>query len=114
MLKTRTKHSPTYWNKPQLHSYDRSDYTVKGTAETIPRILQPYNIRVAHRPITTLQHLLTNVTDKERFARSSAPPTGLHPLDWQEPQHKTEHKRATRNDIIDLQTTLSTGTLHNV
>ena len=26
---------------------------VKGTSETIARILQPYNIRVAHKPITT-------------------------------------------------------------
>ena len=27
---------------------------IKGTSETIARILQPYNIRVAHKPITTL------------------------------------------------------------
>ena len=31
---------------------------VKGTSETIARILQPYNIRVAHKPITTLRQLL--------------------------------------------------------
>ena len=35
------------------------------TSETIARILQPYNIRVAHKPITTLQQLLTNVRDKD-------------------------------------------------
>ena len=35
---------------------------IKGTSETIARILvQPYNIRVAHKPITTLLQLLTNV-----------------------------------------------------
>ena len=34
---------------------------IKGTSETISRILQPYNIRVAHKPTTTLRHLLTNV-----------------------------------------------------
>jgi len=34
---------------------------IKGTSETISRILQPYNIHVAHKPITTLRHLLTNV-----------------------------------------------------
>ena len=34
---------------------------IKGTSETIARILQPYNIRVAHKPITTLRQLLTNV-----------------------------------------------------
>ena len=33
---------------------------IKGTSETIARILQPYNIRVAHKPITTLRQLLTN------------------------------------------------------
>ena len=37
---------------------------VKGTSETIARILQPYYIRVAHKPITTLQ-LLTKVKDKD-------------------------------------------------
>ena len=36
---------------------------IKGTSETISRILQPYNIRIAHKPTTTLRHLLTNVKD---------------------------------------------------
>ena len=39
---------------------------IRGTSETIARILQPYNIRVAHKPITTLRRLLTNVKDKEK------------------------------------------------
>ena len=39
---------------------------IKGTSETIARILQPYNIRVAHKPITTLRQLLTNVKDKDK------------------------------------------------
>ena len=38
---------------------------ITGTSETIARILQPYNIRVAHKPITTLRQLLTNVKDKD-------------------------------------------------
>ena len=38
---------------------------IKGTSETIARILQPYNIRVAHKPITTLRQLLTNVKDND-------------------------------------------------
>ena len=40
---------------------------MKGTSETIARILQPYNIRVARKPITTLEQLLvlTNVKDKD-------------------------------------------------
>ena len=54
---------------------------IKGTSETIARILQPYNIRVTHKPITTLRQLLTNikdnldinqVTDREQFIRSNA------------------------------------------
>ena len=39
---------------------------IRGTSETIARILQPYNIRVAHKPITTLRRLLTNVKDKDK------------------------------------------------
>ena len=42
---------------------------IKGTSETISRILQPYNIRVAHKPGTTLRQLLTNVKDKEQTDR---------------------------------------------
>jgi len=38
---------------------------IKGTFETIARILQPYNICVAHKPITTLLQLQTNVKDKD-------------------------------------------------
>ena len=34
---------------------------IKGTSETIARILQPYNIRVAHKPIMTLGQLLTKI-----------------------------------------------------
>ena len=37
---------------------------VRSTSEIISRILRPYNIRVAHRPIT-LTNLLTNVEGKE-------------------------------------------------
>ena len=39
---------------------------IKGTSETIARILRPYDIRVAHKPITTLRHVLTNVKDKDQ------------------------------------------------
>jgi len=38
---------------------------IKETSETIARILQPYNIRIAHKPITTLRQLLKNVKDKD-------------------------------------------------
>ena len=39
---------------------------IRGTSEIIARILQPYNISVAHEPITTLRRLLTNVKDKDK------------------------------------------------
>ena len=42
---------------------------IRGTSETIARILQPYNIRVAHKPITTLRRLLTNVLPSSRASR---------------------------------------------
>ena len=38
---------------------------IKGISENISRILQPLNIRVAHKPITTPRQLLTNVKDKD-------------------------------------------------
>ena len=38
---------------------------IRGTSETIARILRPYNIRVAHKPMFTLRRLLTNVKDKD-------------------------------------------------
>ena len=39
---------------------------IRGTSETIAGILQPYNIHVTHKPITTLRRLLTNVKDKDK------------------------------------------------
>ena len=39
---------------------------IRGTSETIARILQYYNTSVAHKPITTLRRLLTNVKDKDK------------------------------------------------
>ena len=40
---------------------------IRGTSETTVRILQPYNIRVAQKPITTLRLLLTNVNDNDKL-----------------------------------------------
>ena len=41
---------------------------IKGTrtSETISQILQPYNICVAHKPATTLRHVLTNVKNSDK------------------------------------------------
>ena len=52
---------------------------IRGTSETIAPMLQSYNIRVAHRPITTLRRLVlmsrtkTNQrTDRKQYTRSNA------------------------------------------
>ena len=39
---------------------------IRGTSETISRILQPYNLHVAHKLMTTSRRLLTNVKDKDK------------------------------------------------
>ena len=39
---------------------------IRGTSETISRILQPYNLLVAHKLMTTSRRLLTNVKDKDK------------------------------------------------
>ena len=80
---------------------------IKGTSETISRILQPYNIRVAHKPTTTLRHLLINVKDRDE---PSNRPGAVYKIKCSDCQASyigetgrnlntklTEHKRATRN-----------------
>ena len=80
---------------------------IRGTSETIQRILQPYNIRVAHKPITTLRRLLTNVKDKDRpqdrlgavykIACSDCDCTYVGETGRNLHTRLTEHKRATKN-----------------
>ena len=80
---------------------------IKGTSETISRILQPYNIRVAHKPTTTLRHSLTNVKDKDEPNNRQGAVYKIKYSDCQASyigetsrnliQRLTEHKRATRN-----------------
>ncbi|CAH3178855.1 unnamed protein product, partial [Porites evermanni] len=53
---------------------------IRDTSETIERILQPYNIRVAHKPITTLRRLLTNVKDKD--IPEDRQGATKHQMDW--------------------------------
>ena len=100
---------------------------IKGTSETIARILQPYNIRVAHKPITTLRQLLTNVKDKDEPSDRRGAVYKIKCCDCQATYidetgrnlnvRLTEHRRATRNGDINNhiaeQTTESTGTLLN-
>ena len=77
----RNTHSNTYSNtQPNVHSGSVTKATIipyiRSTFETIACILQPYNIRVAHKPITTIRRLLTNV--KVCTARSTLPLDGAY------------------------------------
>ena len=84
---------------------------VKGASETIARILQPYSIRVAHKPITTLRQLLTKVKDKDEPNRRQGEVYKIKCCDCQATYigetgrtlnvRLTEHKRATRNGDIN-------------
>lgn len=80
---------------------------IKGTSETISRILQLYNIRVAHKPTTTLRQLMTNVKDREEPNNRQGVVYKIKCSDCQASYigetgrnlttRLTEHKRATKN-----------------
>ena len=74
---------------------------IKGTSEIIARILQAYNIRVAHRPITTLRKLLTNVKDKDQ------------PRDRQEAVYKIKCCDCLANYISETSRNLNTSLTEN-
>ena len=84
---------------------------IKGTSETIARILQPYNNRVAHKPITILRQLLTNVKDKDKPNDRQGAVYKFKFCDCQAPYigetgrnlnlRLTEHKRATKNGDVN-------------
>ena len=106
----------------------------KSITETIARILQPYNIRVSHKPITTLRRLHTNVKDKDKPEDRQGAEYKIKCCDCQASYigetgrnlstRLTEHKRATRNGDVNhhiaehhLQTKVNiklTGTLRHV
>ena len=80
---------------------------IKGTSETISRILQSYNIRVAHKPTTTLRHLPTNIKDRDEPNNRQGAVYKIKCSDCQASYigetgrnlntRLTEHKRATKN-----------------
>ena len=84
---------------------------IRGTPETIARILLPYNIRGAHKPITTLRRLLTNVKDKDKPEDRRAAVYKIKCCDCQASYigetsrilstRLTEHKRAMRNGDVN-------------
>ncbi|PFX22048.1 hypothetical protein AWC38_SpisGene13437 [Stylophora pistillata] len=79
---------------------------IKGMSENISRILLPFNIRVAHKPITTLRQLLTNVKDKDEPRNRQGTIYKINCSDCQASYigetgrnlttRLTEHRRATR------------------
>ena len=84
---------------------------IRGTSETIVCILQPYNIRVAHKPITTLRRLLTNVKDKDKPEDRQGAVYKIKCCDCQASytgetgrnlsMRLTKHKHATRNGDVN-------------
>ena len=77
----------------------------------IARILKPYNIRVAHKPITTLRRLLTNVKDKDKPEDRQGAVYKIKCCDCQASYigetgrnlstRLTKHKRTTRNGDVN-------------
>ena len=97
---------------------------IKGTSETISRILQPYNIRVAHKHTTTLRHLLTKNRDEPnnrqgavyKIKCSDCQASNTVETGRNLNTRMIEHKRATRNadDVNNhdkLYTSLSANTI---
>ena len=84
---------------------------IRGTSETIARILQPYNICVAHKPITTLRRLLTNVKDKDKSEDRQGAVCKIKCCNCQASyigetgrnlsMRLTKHKRAMRNGDVN-------------
>ena len=84
---------------------------IKGTSETIACILQPYNICVAHKPITTLRQLLTNLKDKDEPKDRQGAVYKIKCYDCQVTYisktgrnlnvRLTKHRRATRNGDLN-------------
>ena len=84
---------------------------IKGISEKISRILQPFNIRVAHKPMITLRQLLTNIKDKDEPRNRQGAVYKINCSDCHAPYigetsrnlttRLTEHKRATRKGDVN-------------
>ena len=115
MFLTKTTTKTTLLDETLTDLLKRTSTQLRAATATIPyitiaRILQPYNIRVAHRPITTLGHLLTNVKDKDepnnrqgavyKINCSDCQASYIGETDRNLKTRLTEHKRATRNGDV--------------
>ena len=84
---------------------------IKGISENISRILQLFNIRVAHKSITTLSQLLTNIKDRDEPRNRQGAVNRINCSDCHASYigetgrnlitRLTEHKQATRKGDIN-------------
>ena len=75
-----------FWKIMKVDNRNSTPVTyIKGTSETISRILQPYNIRVAHKPTTTLRYFLTNAKDRNEPNNRQGEVYKIKRWDWQKP-----------------------------
>ncbi|CAH3040060.1 unnamed protein product, partial [Pocillopora meandrina] len=84
---------------------------IKGISEKISRILQSFNIRVAHKPMITLRQLLTNIKDKDKPRNRQGAVYKINCSDCHAfyigetsrnlTTRLTEHKRATRKGDVN-------------
>ena len=108
----RNTHRPTTTTETNDNTTPTTTATIpyiKGISENISRILQPFNIRVAQKPITTIRQLLTNVTDKDEPRNRQGAVCKINCSDCRASYigetgrnlttRLTEHKRAARRVI---------------
>ncbi|PFX21776.1 hypothetical protein AWC38_SpisGene13730 [Stylophora pistillata] len=112
----RNTHRPTITTETNDTATPTTTATIpyiKGMSENISRILLPFNIRVAHKPITTLRQLLTNVKDKDEPRNRQGTLYKINCSDCQASYigetgrnlttRLTEHRRATRKGDVSNQ-----------
>ena len=110
----RNTHSPITTTKANDNATPTTTATIpyiKGISENISRIQQPFNIRVAHKPITTLRQLLTNIKDRDKPRNRQGAVYKINFSDCHASYigetgrnltaRLTEHKRATRKGDVN-------------
>ena len=110
----RNAHRPTTTTEANDNATPTTTATIpyiKGISENMSRILQPFNIRVAHKPITTLRQLLTNIKDRDEPRNRQGAVYKINCSDCHASYigetgrnlttRLTEHKRATRKGDVN-------------
>ena len=98
-------------NPRRIHDLKKGRNTgaaTKGISEKISRILQPFNIRVAHKPMITLRQLLTNKDGPRnrqgavyKINCSDCHASYIGETSRNLTNRLTEHKRATRKGDVN-------------